>query len=169
MPNKKHHIKLSRDEREQLGAITRKQTAPALRVQKAKALLATDSGEHGPGNTDEEASAISGLTTRSLERLRARTCETGPLGALERKPRETPPGSSKVTGEIAARIVQIACSEAPEGRSRWTLKMIAERLVELEIVDSIAKETVRVTLKKTNSSPGSSSAGVSRRKTTPRS
>jgi hypothetical protein len=117
-------------------------------VQKAKALLATDSGEHGPGNTDEEASAISGLTTRSLERLRARTFETGPLGALERKPRETPPGSSKVTGEIEARIVQIACSEAPEGRSRWTLKMIAERLVELEIVDSIAKETVRVTLKK---------------------
>jgi hypothetical protein len=167
MPNKKHHVKLTTEERTVLSAIARKKNAAAIKVQKAKALLAMDSGVDGAASTDAEASVVSGLTARSLERLRARTCESGPLGALERKPREAPPREPKVTGEIEAYIAQIACSEAPEGRSRWTLQMIAGRLVELELVESIAKETVRTTLKKMTLNPGSRSAGVSRRRTIP--
>jgi len=169
MPNKKHHVKLTADEREALSRITRKQTAAVTKVRRAKALLAMDCGEYGEAATDVEAGKKSGFTTRSLERLRARTCDVGPLGALERKPRENPPRKRKVTGEIEAHIVQMACSEAPEGTSRWTLKMIAERLVELDMVDSIGKETIRMTLKKTTSSPGSRNAGASPRKKTPRS
>ena len=133
MPNKKYHVKLTADERDALSAITRKQNAAASKVRRAKALLAMDCGEHGEAATDVEAGRKSGFTTRSLERLRARACEVGPLGALERKPRDSPPQEPKVTGEVEAHIVQIACSEAPEGASRWTLKMIAERLVELDI------------------------------------
>jgi len=149
MPNKKHHIKLTFEEREKLAALTRKQNAAATRVRRAKALLAMDSGDYGEAATDVEAGKKSGFTTRSLERLRARVCEVGPLGALERKPRESPPREPKVTGEIEAHIVQMACSEAPAGSARWTLKMIAERLVELELVESIGEETVRIALKKT--------------------
>jgi len=169
MPNKKYHVKLTSDEREELAAITGKQNAAAIKVRRAKALLAMDCGEHGEAATDVEAAKKSGFTTRSLERLRVRVCEVGPLGALERKPRENPPSEPKVTGEIEAHIVQMACSEAPAGSTRWTLKMIAERLVELELVDSIGKETVRMALKKTTLSPGNRSAGASLRKRTPHS
>ena len=169
MPNKKYHVKLTADERDALSAITRKQNAAASKVRRAKALLAMDCGEHGEAATDVEAGRKSGFTTRSLERLRARACEVGPLGALERKPRDSPPQEPKVTGEVEAHIVQIACSEAPEGASRWTLKMIAERLVELDIVNSIGKETVRMTLKKTTLSPGNRNAGASPQKKTLRS
>jgi hypothetical protein len=166
MPAKKHHIKLSPDEREELQAIARKQRASATKVQRARALLAVDCADGRPAMTDREASAGSGLTVRSIERLRARVCEVGPLGALERKKRETPPVPAKVTGEVEARMVQIACSEAPQGRDSWTMKMIADRLVELETVESISGETVRTTLKKTTLSPGGRSAGASPRKGT---
>lgn len=166
MLNKKYHVKLSSDERKELQAIARKQRASATRVQRARALLAVDCAEGRPAMTDREASAGSGLRVRSIERLRARACEVGPLGALERKKRGTPPVPAKVTGEVEARMVQIACSEAPAGRDSWTMKMIADRLVELEIVESISDETVRTTLKKTSLSPGSRSAGASLRKGT---
>lgn len=168
MPNKKHHIKLSLDEREQLTAIARKRNAAAAKVQRAKVLLAVDIGIGGPALTDMEASAGSGVTTRSIQRIRARACEVGPLGALERKPRDEPPVAAKVTGEVEAAMVKIACSEAPEGRSNWSMDLIAGRLVEIGLVESICGETVRVTLKKTNSNLGHKSAGVSRlRKTRP--
>ena len=160
MPNKKYHVKLSSEERKELRKIARKEGAAVTKVQRARAILAVDCSEGGPGMTDLEASAGSGLTLRSIERLRARVCEVGPLGALERKQRQSPPVEAKVTGEVEARMVQIACSEAPEGRDRWT-KMIAEQLMELEIVESITSETVRVTLKKTTLNPGSKSAGAS--------
>lgn len=166
MPNKKHHIKLSPDEREELSAIARKRNAAAVKVQRAKVLLAVDIGIGGPALTDMEASAGSGFTTRSIQRIRARACEVGPLGALERKPRDEPPVPAKVTGEVEAAMVKIACSEAPEGRSSWTMDLIAGRLVEIGLVESICGETVRVTLKKTNSNRGHKSAGVSRLKKT---
>lgn len=168
MPSKKHHIILTDEERKELLTIARKQGAAAVKVQRAKALLAVDSAGEGPALTDLEAAAGCGLSTRSIERLRARVCEVGPMGALERKPRDTPPVPAKVTGELEARMIQIACSDPPEGCVRWSMNMIAERLVELEVVQSLSGETVRTTLKKTTSSHGSRSAGVSRRRKTPR-
>jgi hypothetical protein len=167
MPIKMHHVKLSKEEREELQAMARKQGAPAIKVQRARALLAVDCAGQGPAMTDLEAAAGCGLSTRSIERLRERACEVGPIGALERKARESPPVAPKVTGEVEARIIQIACSEPPEGSARWTMMMIAERVVQLELVESLSDETVRTTLKKTTSSPGSRSAGASRRKRTP--
>ena len=149
MPKKKHHIKLESDERERLAKLAGSQKAAALKVKRAKAMLAMDCGENGPAKSDPEASAISALSIRSLERLRQRVCEAGPLAALERKPRLSPPVEPKVTGEVEARMVQIACSQAPDDCARWTMKLIAERLIELEVVESISSETVRTTLKKT--------------------
>ena len=163
MPNKKHHVKLTTDEHHELAAVARKQNASTSKAKKARALLAVDCAPGAPSATDKVAAAGSSLTERSLQRLRMRACESGPLGALERKPRETPLVEAKVIGELEAQLVKLACSEAPAGRARWTMKMIAERLVEMDLIDTISGETVRTTLKKTGSSHGSRNAGVSHR------
>jgi hypothetical protein len=167
MPNKMHHIKLTTAEREELASIARSRRAAAFKVQRAKVLLGTDISFGSPSLTDREAAFASGLSVPSIERLRARVCEVGPLAALERKKREVPPVPSKVTGEVEARMIQIACSEAPEGRESWTMELIAERLVELRVVRSISGETVRRHLKKTRSNRGTPSGGAPHRKETP--
>ena len=167
MPLKKYHIKLEEDERKVLSRFANSQKAAAVKVKRATALLAMDISEAGPALSDSKTAKISGISVRSLERLRERVCEVGALGALERVPRLTPPVEPKVTGEVEARIVKIACSQPPYDCARWTMALIAERLVELEVVESISKETVRTTLKKTTSNPGGRSVGASRRKRTP--
>ena len=88
------------------------------------------------------------LSVRSLQRLRERVCEVGAFGALKRKLRLSPPVDPKVIGEVKAMLVKIACSEVPVYASRWTMQLIADRLIELEIVESISSETVRTTFKK---------------------
>ncbi len=150
---KLYHIKLTADERADFQNWPRKEKAAAIKVKRAKAMLAMDCSEDGPAKSDEAAARISGIPIPSLERLRKRVCEVGPIGALERKARETPPIKPKVTAEVEARMVQIACTRAPEGSSRWTMQMIADRLVELEIVESISDETVRIILKKNEVKP----------------
>jgi len=93
------------------------------------------------------------------ERLRLRCCEVGPLGALEPKPRiKTHP--KIVTGEVEARISALACSKPPAGEARWTLRLLAKHLVEIEIVESISHTTVGEVLKKVNSNPGDKNAGA---------
>ena len=114
--------------------------------------------------TDKEVSVLSGLSVPSLARLRKRACEVGLLGALERKPGETPPVEPKITGDIRAHIAKTACSNPPEGRPEWTLQLIADRVVELDLLESISRESGRQCLKKTTSNPGNKNAGVSRRK-----
>jgi hypothetical protein len=99
---------------------------------------------------------------RTLERLRKRCCEVGPLGALERKPRETPGREIKITGDVQARITQLACSKPPAGHARWTLRLLANHLVEIEVIESISHQSVGTVLKKVNSSHGGRNAGASR-------
>ena len=169
MPLKKYHIKLDADERDQLEKLSRSRKAAAVKVQRAKAMLAMDCSEGAPSLSDSKAVRLSGLSVRSIQRLRERVCEVGPLGALERKPRLTPPNEPKITGEVEAAMVKIACSEVPDDASRWTMQMIADRLIELEVLESISSEAVRTTLKKTTLNRGSKSAGASRRTKTQRS
>ena len=95
-----------------------------------------------------------GCTTRSLENWRKKAVEKGPLSLLKRKVRLTPPTPPKLDGEKEARLVALACSDPPEGRARWTMQLLAERLVQLEVVDSISHETVRGALKKMTSNRG---------------
>lgn len=154
MAKAKHHFKLDVAEREELTKISRSQKAAAIKVKRATALLEMDRGSDGPGLSVAKASKSSGLSPRSLDRLKLRVCESGPLGALERKKREVPPVPPKVTGEIQARIAHIACTDPPEGASRWTLKLIAQEVVELGLLTSISAETVRGALKKTGSDLG---------------
>ena len=91
-----------------------------------------------------------GVMERTCQHVRRRAVEQGPMVALERRPRPFPPVPKKLDGEKEARLVQVACSVPPEGRVRWTVKLLAEELVRLEVVESICEETVRQALKKTN-------------------
>ena len=118
------------------------------KVERARALLLCGEGEGGPKWSDGECAVAVGATEQTVARWRSKAVEDGPLAALERKPRLTPPRARSLDGEGEAWLAKLACSEAPDGRSRWTLRLLAERLVELEVVESISHETVRRTLKK---------------------
>jgi hypothetical protein len=166
---KKYRIKLSPDERIALEEVRDKGSHKASKFKRALVFLLADEGEGAPSKKDTEIAQSTGLTTVSIERLRKRCCEIGPLGALDPKPRDTPPRKIKITGEVEAHITQLACSEPPEGRVRWTLHLLAQRLVEIEVIDSISHNSVGLVLKKANLNHGVKNAGVSRRKKTPRS
>jgi hypothetical protein len=149
---KKYTVKLTQEEREELERVAQgkkgKQNIAAWKVVRAKVLLKCDQGEFGSQWTDERLAAAFDLSVRCLERWRQRVVEEGPLSILERKPRLTPPVSPKLDGEGEAQVTKLACSVPPKGRSRWTLRLLAEHLVELEVVSSISHETVRQVLKK---------------------
>lgn len=107
-----------------------------------------------------------GVSPRKVERVRQRLVEEGFEAAFHRKSgyQTRPP---KVTGKVEAHLVALCCGTPPEGRSRWTLKLLGDRLVEMEIVESISHESVRQALKKTNSNPGARSSGAFRPKEAP--
>lgn len=159
MPAKIHRIKLSKFEREELEAIRDQKRGKTAKAESAKAmpavaLLLADEGIHGPTLKDREIHEITGLAIRTIERLRERCCEVGPLEALQRKSRITPGRETKITGEVEARITQLACSKPPTGHARWTLRLIASHLVELEVIDRISHQSVGTVLKKVNSNRG---------------
>lgn len=167
MSNKVYRIKLSEDERRELEMIRDRGSLKAKTFKKALAILLADEGPLGPALADEAIRPIVGMSPSSVLRLRQRCCETGPLGALVPKLREKPAREIKVTGEIEARITQLACSKAPEGAARWTLRLLANHLVEIAVVESISHTTVGLVLKKARSNPGGRKDGVSRPSKTP--
>lgn len=112
-------------------------------------MLKCDESEQGPAWNDRQIAEAFATTTRSLENWRKQAAERGPLSLLERKVRETPPTARLLDGEKEARLTKIACSTPPDGRSRWTLQLLADRLVELNVVDSISADTVGRVQKKT--------------------
>jgi transposase len=116
-------------------------------------LLLADESEAGPSWSDDHIVEALGISRRTVERTREKWVESGLEAALNHK-RTPRPQSKRLDGEAEARLVQLACSEAPDGRERWTMQMLADKLVELEIVETVSDETVRTTLKKMNSNPG---------------
>jgi transposase len=139
---KRYIVDLAEDERAGLLALLRKGTAPARRLTRARILLLADEG--GP---DAAIAAALHVHAATVERTRRRFVEGGVERALRDKPR--PGGRPKLDGKQAAHLVALACSAPPEGRSRWTMQLLADRLVELALVAAISDETVRRTLKKT--------------------
>jgi hypothetical protein len=150
---KKYVLKLTVDERVELQQVVKKRKAAAWKVQRAQALLQCDAGVAGPRWTDEQVADAFGCTARSLQSWRKQAVQAGPRSLLERKPRSLP-GRRKLDGDKHARLTALACSKPPQGAARWTLNLLAARLVELQLVDSISYETVRRALKKTTSSRG---------------
>lgn len=167
MPARTHRIKLSEDERVELESIRDRGSRKANIFKKALALLLCDEGPGGPALKDPEICRTVGISASTLSRLRQRGCEVGPLGALAAKVREKPAREIKVTGEVEARITQLACSKPPEGFARWTLRLLAGHLVEIEVIESISHTAVGLVLKKARSNLGGRKPGVSRRRKTP--
>lgn len=158
MPKKKHHIQLSFKEREQLEAIVRKGKTSAQRQRHARILLLADT--HGPegGWSDAQIAKAAQTSIPTVERVRRVCVEHGLERALERKDPDRQ-YARKLDGKGEAQLIALCCGPAPKGRARWTLRLLAARLVELEIVEEICHETVRQTLKKTSLSRGKRSSG----------
>ena len=154
VPAKKYRIKLASDERSALEEIRDRGSNKSARFKRALALLMCDEGADGSASKDSEIATALGTKVLTVERLRKRCCEVGPLDAIERKTREIGPREIKLTGEVEAHITRLACSDPPEGQARWTLELIAGKLVELEVVGSISRPSVGKVLKKANSSHG---------------
>ena len=146
----RYNVILTKEERNELEAISTKGTRAARTVISSRALLLLDAGEFGPKWIVARVAEALGKTTRSLEHLKKRFVEEGLNAAIERKRRETPPRAIQFGGEFEARLLALACSEAPEGRERWTVRLLAEKMVELKIVPSVSPMTVCNTLKKMN-------------------
>ena len=149
-PNKRYVVRLERSERERLQRIVSVGKGAARKLTHARVLLQADQSTEGPGWTDERIAEGLSVTTRTIEQIRQRFVEEGLESALERKKRCRPAVEPLLDGAKEARLIAVSCSKPPEGRRRWTLRLLADRLVELNIVDSISYETVRRTLKKTS-------------------
>jgi hypothetical protein len=146
----RYKVTLTKEERQELEAISTKGKKAARTVLYARALLLLDASECGPKWLVETVAEAVGTTARSLEHLKKRFVEEGLSVAIERKERLTPPREIQFGGEFEAHLIALACSEAPEGRSRWTVRLLAEKMVELQIVQSVSPMTVCNTLKKMN-------------------
>jgi transposase len=156
---KTYRVTLTPEERGSLTDLIRAGKASALVQAHARILLKADQAEGGPAWPDERIAEAFDVSVATVERARKRFVEQGPEAALRRKPQEHPSRPAKLDGAAEAKLIALACSAPPEGRRSWTMKLLAAKLVELEVVESIGPETVRTTLKKTRSSPGSVSGG----------
>lgn len=143
----RYKVTLTKEEREQLTELTRRGNSPAVKFLYARALLLCDAGEWGdPWNVADVASAL-GVTSRTIEHLKQRFVEEGLNAAIARKAQRKP-REAVFDGEFDARLTALACSQAPEGFHRWTVRLLADKLVELKIADSVSTMTVQRSLKK---------------------
>lgn len=149
---KKYLVELTSEERRQLEGLVKKGKVAGYKIRHAQMLLKADQGKQGPGWRDKQIAQAFGAHLTTVERLRKRFVEQGLEAALERNKRQN--YTCKLDGDAEARLITIACSKPPEGRNEWTLRLLADRLVELSVVESISHMTVSRTLKKTNLSPG---------------
>jgi transposase len=148
---KKYPVILSDTEREHLKNLIATGTAPARKLTHARILLKADQGSEGPGWVDEQVAEAVEVSQPTVSRVRKHYVEKGLEAALNRRPPNRH-YHRKLDGEQEARLVALACSEPPEGQARWSLRLLADKMVELEVVDDISYQTVRRTLKKTPSS-----------------
>lgn len=151
--NTKYVVRLTEEEREDLGKLVKTGKVAAAKRCRAQVLLKADAGSEGPGPTDEEVSQALDVSVGLVHSARQAYVEAGLAAAIERKP-ACRHRSRKLDGAQEARLVALTCSPAPAGHARWTLRLLAAKLVELEVVDSISKDAVRDVLKKTNCSHG---------------
>jgi hypothetical protein len=154
---KKYVVRLTGEERTALEAMVSKGKVAAYKIKHANILLVAD--VEGPGWVDQRIAEAFSCHPRTVENVRRRLVLEGLTAALERKEQVRPSRERTLDGDGEARLIALACSEPPDGRDRWTLKLLADALVRLEVVDSISDQTVRRTLKKTNCGPIFSNVG----------
>jgi transposase len=162
----RYRITLSKQERKELEALTRNGKTGAKKFIHARALLLCDAGPDGPAWTVAVAAEALGVTSRTIEHLKKRFVEDGLEAALVRKTREKPPRDVIFDGAFEARLIALACSDAPEGYQRWTVRLLADKAVELNFASSISHMTVQRVLKKMNLSLTSANTGKFRQRGT---
>jgi transposase len=163
----RYRVTLTDQERNELDALTKRGKISARKFVHARALLLCDAGASGPAWKVADAADALGITSRTIEHVKKRFVEEGLEAALERKPLEKPPREIEFDGAFEARLIALACSDAPAGRARWTVRLLADKVVELKIAESVSHMTVQRILKKTNLSPTSASTGKFHRKGVP--
>jgi len=144
---KKYGVTLTSEERASLLGLISVGQGSARKLNHARILLKADQGPAGPGWTDEQISNAFEVSLSTIERVRERYVLEGLTVALNRRPSSNP-RSSKVDGEQEAHLVALTCAQPPAGRKRWTMRLLAEKMVELEYLDTVSHETVRQVLKK---------------------
>jgi hypothetical protein len=166
---KKYVVRLSGEERERVETLIRKGKSPAQRLLKARILLKADVSEGRDGWSDSQITKALETTPSMVHRVRKQLVEEGFDAVLSRKQRAMPAVARIFDGEKEAKLIALACSKPPKGRARWTLRLLENKVVELNIVDRASDSTIGRALKKTFSSPIAASTGSSRRRPTARS
>lgn len=165
----RYRVTLTAEEREELEVMTRTGKTNARRFLYARALLLCDAGPAGPAWTVADTAEAMGVSSRTIEHLKKRFVEEGLDAALERKKPDKPPREVTFDGAFEARLIALACSDAPKARRRWTVRLLAEKVVELEYASKVSHMTVQRILKKMNLSLTSGNTGKFPRKRAPRS
>ena len=169
MSAKKHIVKLTKSARNRLNELLRKGNGPAKQQLKARILLKADEAKGGPGWSDARIAEAFGIYVAMVYGVRRTFTEKGLEVVLTRKKRQTPPVERIFDGEKEARLIALACSEPPPGQAGWSLRLLADKAVELRIVDQVSHSTVGLALKKTRSNRTFRNNGSSRRRPTLRS
>jgi transposase len=151
---KKYLVTLTAEERQSLHGLTAAGKASARKLAHARILLKADRADGGPAWPDERIAEALDVGLSTLARVRQRFVEQGLEAALGRKPQDRPSRQRKLDGRAEARLIALACAAPPDGRKEWTMQLLADQLVALEVVDAVSDETVRRVLKKTRSSRG---------------
>jgi len=146
----RYRVTLTKEEREELELIARNGKSRSKKFINARVLLLCDAGENGPSWNVGDVAAALGVTSRTIEHLKKKFVEDGIETALHRKQREKPPREVKFDGAFEARLMTLACSDAPEGRHRWTVRLLADKAVELKFAEYVSPMTVQRILKKMN-------------------
>ena len=146
---KKYLVTLTPDEGTHLAALIAAGKGAAKKLAHARILLKADQADGGPAWTDDRIAEAVEVSVATVERVRQRFVEDGLEAALARKKQDKPSRQRTLDGRAEARLIALACSAPPDGRKRWTLKLLADKLVELEVVDAVSDETVRRALQKT--------------------
>ena len=151
---KKYKVTLTPDERQQLQKLITAGKASAKKLAHARILLKADAAKGGPAWSDSRIAKAIEVSTDTVARVRERFVEQGLEAALVRKKQDKPSRERILDGRAEAKLIALACSAAPGGRESWTMQRLADKLIELKLVDAVSDETVRRTLKKTRSSRG---------------
>ncbi len=162
----KYRVTLDAEERATLERLVAVGKGAARRLAHARILLLADTAS-GQRRADRDIVDALGVSVRTVERVRQRLVTEGLQAALHPRPQPARPAKVKIKGDVEQRLVQLACSDPPEGRCHWTLQLLADEMVVLGLADALSTETVRKALKKTTSSRGSSRAGACHRRPTP--
>jgi transposase len=146
----KYVVELTSEERKELSELVSKGKAAARKITHARVLLQANESKDGPAWTDKQISEVFGIHTNTIHGIRRRFVEQGLRSALERKKQDIPSRKRIVDGKVEAHLIALRCGQPPEGTNQWNLRLLADKLIELEIVPSISHETVRQALKKTS-------------------